>query len=59
MKFMSGIQPYGLIEPILVGPEIKIRQSANEANIDITAFEIVNVLHSHAAAKHAVVLPPL
>lgn len=45
---------HGLIEPILVGPEVKIRQTANEADIDITAFEIVNAPHSHAAATRAV-----
>lgn len=46
----------GLIEPILVGPETKIRRSADEAGIDIATFEIVDAPHSHAAARRAVAL---
>lgn len=46
----------GLIVPILVGPEGKIRAAAEEAQIDISAFRIVPVPHSHAAADKAVEL---
>ncbi len=46
----------GLIEPTLVGPETKIRRSADEAGIDIATFEIVDAPHSHAAARRAVAL---
>jgi phosphate acetyltransferase len=49
----------GLITPILVGPEAKIRKAATDAGIDITAFEIVNTEHSHAAADMAVELVKL
>lgn len=45
-----------LIVPILVGPEDKIRKAAADANIDISAFEIVSTPHSHAAADMAVEL---
>lgn len=45
-----------LIIPILVGPEAKIRSTAEEAGIDISAYELVNVAHSHAAAERAVEL---
>ena len=43
----------GLIMPILIGPEIKIRAAAEEAGLDISPFELVAVEHSHAAADEA------
>jgi len=46
----------GLITPILVGPETKIRDAAQKAGIDITSFQIVPTDHSHAAADMAVKL---
>jgi phosphate acetyltransferase/phosphate butyryltransferase len=46
----------GLIEAILVGPEAKIRHAAEEARLDISAFEIVSTEHSHAAAQAAVAM---
>jgi phosphate acetyltransferase/phosphate butyryltransferase len=46
----------GLIEPVLVGPEAKIRQAAAQANIDLTPYSIVPTEHSHAAADAAVAL---
>ncbi|MEQ9696105.1 bifunctional enoyl-CoA hydratase/phosphate acetyltransferase [Shimia sp. SDUM112013] len=46
----------GLILPILVGPEEKIRAAAAEAGIDISECEIVNTQHSHDSAKAAVLL---
>jgi phosphate acetyltransferase/phosphate butyryltransferase len=39
-----------LIEAVLVGPEEKIRRAAEQANVDLAGFEIVNTQHSHAAA---------
>lgn len=45
-----------LIVPILVGPEAKIRAIAAAASLDIDAFRIVDVPHSHAAAARAVAL---
>jgi phosphotransacetylase len=44
----------GLIVPILVGPERKIREIASESNIDLTGIRIVDVPHSHASAATAV-----
>jgi phosphate acetyltransferase len=44
----------GMIEPILVGPEQRIRSTAATLGIDIEAFDIVDVPHSHAAAARAV-----
>ncbi len=46
----------GLIAPILVGPEAKIRIAAEEAGKDITGFPIESAGHSHDAAARAVAL---
>ena len=46
----------GLIEPILVGPETRIRNAAEEAGKDISAFRIVPTAHSHDSAAKAVEL---
>ncbi|EWH01677.1 bifunctional enoyl-CoA hydratase/phosphate acetyltransferase [Halomonas sp. BC04] len=46
----------GLIRPVLVGPEGKIRAAAEAAGIDIGEFELVDVPHSHAAAAEAVAM---
>jgi phosphotransacetylase/acyl dehydratase len=46
----------GLIVPILVGPEPKIRAAAQEAGLDLRRYEIVAAPHSHAAAAKAVEL---
>nr|WP_252733052.1 bifunctional enoyl-CoA hydratase/phosphate acetyltransferase [Shimia thalassica] len=46
----------GLITPILVGPEDKIRAAAKEAGIDLEGCEIFHTAHSHEAAKKSVTL---
>jgi phosphate acetyltransferase/phosphate butyryltransferase len=46
----------GLIEPVLVGPEAKIRQAALDAGVDLAPYRIVPTAHSHAAADAAVAL---
>lgn len=46
----------GLITPILVGPEEKIRRTATEAGISLKGCRIVTTEHSHAAAAAAVAL---
>ncbi|WP_420796537.1 bifunctional enoyl-CoA hydratase/phosphate acetyltransferase [Ectothiorhodospira haloalkaliphila] len=46
----------GLIHPVLIGPEDRIRAAADEAEVDISDFELVPVRHSHAAAEEAVSL---
>ncbi len=45
-----------LIQPVLVGPEARIRAAAEQAAIDLTPYDIVNTEHSHAAAAEAVAL---
>lgn len=44
---------YGLIVPVLVGPEARIRHVAQEAGIDLHGVEIISVQHSHEAAERA------
>jgi phosphate acetyltransferase/phosphate butyryltransferase len=46
----------GLIVPVLVGPENKIRAAAENAQIDLGPYEIVSTEHSAAAAAQAVAL---
>jgi len=46
----------GLVDPILVGPESRIRAVAEEHEIDIKGFRIVDTAHSHESAEVAVAL---
>lgn len=46
----------GLILPILVGPEARIKAVAEEFSLDISPFEIVNTAHSVESAAKAVEL---
>ena len=45
-----------LIDPVLVGPEHKIRAAAEQAHIDLSPYEIVSTEHSDAAAQAAVAM---
>jgi phosphotransacetylase len=47
---------HGLIVPILVGPEARIRGTAREAGLDLADIAILAAPHSHAAAEAAVAL---
>ena len=44
----------GLVVPILVGPEVKIRSVAAEFGYDLSGVRIVNTQHSHESAEKAV-----
>ncbi|HQR04640.1 MAG: bifunctional enoyl-CoA hydratase/phosphate acetyltransferase [Proteobacteria bacterium] len=46
----------GLIEPWLIGPEAKIRATAEQLGADITGCRLIATPHSHAAAATAVAL---
>lgn len=46
----------GLIDPILIGPEAKIRTIAEENGLDLKQHRIVSVRHSHESAAMAVTL---
>jgi len=43
----------GLIEPVLIGPEALIRQTADEEEVDISGCEILHTAHRHMAPKAA------
>lgn len=47
---MDEARKAGLIIPVLVGPENKIRAAAAANNISLDGIEIVDAAHSHAAA---------
>ncbi len=44
---------HGLIEPVLIAPESKLRAVAEAAELDLGGIEIRSVDHSVAAAEHA------
>ena len=46
----------GIIYPVLVGPESKIRSTATKHGLDISGFEIIDAPHSEAAAAKGVEL---
>src|SRR6201994_1835692 len=46
----------GIIRPVLVGPERKIRDTAGKCGLDISGIEIVDAPHSDAAAAKGVEL---
>jgi phosphate acetyltransferase len=41
----------GIIQPLLVGPNARIRGTANKYGLDVTGFEIVDAAHSEEAAE--------
>jgi phosphate acetyltransferase/phosphate butyryltransferase len=46
----------GLIDPIFVGPEARIRAAAEAHGLDISGLEIIATEHSHGAAATAVAM---
>src|SRR5512139_1539324 len=46
----------GLIVPVLVGPEAKIRAVAEKEGVDLAPYKLVSTEHSHAAAEKAVAM---
>ncbi len=46
----------GMIAPLLIGPEARIRAVAEEQGLDLAGYRIIDVAHSHAAAARAVEL---
>ncbi|WP_421695323.1 phosphate acetyltransferase [Aestuariivirga sp.] len=46
----------GIIIPVLVGPAAKIAATAERAGVNISAYRVVDVPHSHAAAAGGVAL---
>ena len=50
------VRDEGLLEPLLIGPEARIRACADEAGVSLDGMRIENTEHSHAAAARAVEL---
>ncbi|MCO6419612.1 bifunctional enoyl-CoA hydratase/phosphate acetyltransferase [Siccirubricoccus sp. KC 17139] len=50
------VRDEGLLEPLLIGPESKIRAAAEAAQVTLDGIAIEAVPHSHAAAARAVEL---
>jgi len=46
----------GLIVPVLIGPEAKIRAVAEAEGVDLAGCKILSTEHSHAAAQQAVAM---
>lgn len=44
---------YGLMVPVLIGPEQRIRHLAEESGFDLHGCELIPVTHSHEAAQRA------
>jgi phosphotransacetylase len=58
VSILAAVEAFhaGLIVPILVGPEAKIRAAAALAKADISPFRLEPTPHSHASAAKAVAL---
>ena len=56
LKAATDAAARGLIDPILVGPEARIRALAEALGIDVTRFRLEPTPHSHASAARAVAL---
>ncbi|MEX0386083.1 bifunctional enoyl-CoA hydratase/phosphate acetyltransferase [Spiribacter onubensis] len=54
MRALSVAAGEGVIRPVLVGPAARIDAAAEDAGVDIAAFDRVDTRHSHAAAEVAV-----
>ncbi|MCF2524659.1 bifunctional enoyl-CoA hydratase/phosphate acetyltransferase [Bradyrhizobium sp. G127] len=50
------VRDEGLLEPLLIGPEMKIRAAAEAAHASLDGLRIESVAHSHAAAARAIEL---
>lgn len=50
------VRDEGLLDPVLIGPEAKIRAAAEAAGVALDGIPIETVEHSHAAAARAVEL---
>jgi phosphate acetyltransferase len=48
------VRDAGLLDPILIGPEARIRAAAQTAGVSLAGLQIESVPHSHAAAARAV-----
>ncbi len=56
LESLAAAVKEGLIDPLLVGPEAKIRKAAQEAGLDPVPWPIIDTPHSHASADAALAL---
>jgi len=56
IEAVHDAQTAGFINPILIGKKERILHAAEEANIDISEYEIIDVDHSHAAILKTIAL---
>lgn len=56
VRSVAAAAAAGLIDPILVGPPVRISKAAAEARVDLSAFRIEPAPHSHASAAAGVAL---
>jgi len=56
LRSAIDLKTQGLLDPLLIGPEHKIRAIAEAAALSLTGIDIEPVEHSHAAADRAVEL---
>jgi phosphate acetyltransferase/phosphate butyryltransferase len=47
---------HGIATPVLIGPRSKLHKLAEELDVDISRFELIDTPHSHASAEQAVSL---
>lgn len=50
------VRDEGLLDPLLIGPEARIRAAAEDAGVSLDGIDIEGTEHSHAAAARAVEL---
>jgi phosphate acetyltransferase/phosphate butyryltransferase len=56
LRTVAAAAEAGLIAPILVGPETRIRAAADAAGVGLAAFPLSPTAHSHEAADRAVAM---
>ena len=54
MRAVAEAADAGIVVPILIGPAARMTNAAKDAGVDIAAFRVIDVPHSHAAAAEAV-----
>ncbi len=56
IEAVHDAQIAGFIDPVLIGKKERILHAAEEVEIDISQYEIINVEHSHAAIVRTIAL---
>ncbi|WP_291010270.1 bifunctional enoyl-CoA hydratase/phosphate acetyltransferase [Hydrogenophaga sp.] len=56
LKGVLDATRHGVIEPLLVGPEFRLRAIAEEIGMDLQGITMIPAAHSHDAAEQAVAL---